>query len=64
MVGPLVLVAGLALAAGLCGFLIEYDQALHRFPKDRARRHGLKTGGVAAAFFAALGVLLVALLLR
>jgi hypothetical protein len=62
--GLVVLVLGVAGLAGLSAFLIEYDQALHRFPRARARRHGLRAGLFAAAFFGGLGAVLVALLLR
>jgi hypothetical protein len=64
MTGLLVLVGGPAGLAGVSAFLITYEEALHRFPKRQAQRHGLRTGAVAAAFFAGLGALLVALLFR
>ncbi len=64
MLGPVVLILGIASVAGLCAFLIEYDQALRRFPRPEARRSGLRTGAVAAAFFAALGLVLVLVLVR
>jgi hypothetical protein len=64
LLGPIVIVAGLACLAGLCAFVIEYEEALHRFPKSRARRYGLRSGVLAAAFFAALGTVLIVVLLR
>jgi hypothetical protein len=51
MLGPIVIAAGLACLAFLCAFVIEYEEALHRFPKSRARRYGLRSGVFAAAFF-------------
>jgi hypothetical protein len=62
--GLLVLIAGLAGLAGVSAFLITYDGALHHLPKRGAVRHGLRTGGVTAAFFAALGGFLVVVLFR
>jgi hypothetical protein len=35
--------------AGCTAYLISYDEALHRFPKPRARREGLRTALVAFA---------------
>jgi len=53
-----------AVMAGLCAFVIDYEQGSHRFTRARARRRALTTGLVAAAFFAALGVILGLTLLR
>jgi hypothetical protein len=64
MLGPIVIVAGLAGIAGVCAFLIEYEEALHRFPKDPVRLWALRTGAVAASFFATLGVVLIVVLTR
>jgi hypothetical protein len=62
--GPIVIAVGLAVIAGLCAFLITYDEALHRFPRPTAIAHGLRTGATAFAFFAILGVILIVTLLR
>ncbi len=44
--------------AGCMAYLISYDEALHRFPKPRARREGLRTALVAFALFAVLTAIL------
>jgi hypothetical protein len=62
MLGLVALVSGVAVVAGLCAFLIAYDEALHRFPRRRALREGVRTGLSAGAFFAALGAILIAFL--
>ena len=62
--GLVALIVGLALFAGVFAFAIEYEENTHRFERARARRRALTTGAVAASFFAALGLLLVALLLH
>jgi len=64
MAGLIALVLGFAVVAGLCAFLIDYDEALRHLPKRRARRHGAVAGLVAGAFFALLGVGLAIGLLR
>jgi hypothetical protein len=60
-VGFLPLIAGFAVAAGLCAFLIEYDEGTRRFTRRRARRRAFTTGLVAASFFLALGLLITTL---
>lgn len=59
--GFLPLIAGFAVAAGLCAFLIDYDEGTRRFTRRRARRRALTTGVVATSFFLALGLLVTAL---
>lgn len=60
LVGLFAVTTVLAVFAGLCAFVIDYDQ----FPRARARQRALLTGVVAASFFAALGALLVFALLH
>lgn len=62
--GLFALTIGLALFAGLCAFVIEYEESSRRFMRGRARRRALVTGAIAASFFAALGLLLVVVLLH
>lgn len=62
--GLLALIVGLALFAGVFAFAIEYEENRRRFDRSRARRRALATGAVATSFFAALGLLLVELLLH
>jgi hypothetical protein len=64
MGGLIALTSGIAVLAGLCAFLISYDEASHRFTQRQARREGIRAGLVAAAFFEALGALLIAMLFR
>jgi hypothetical protein len=54
----LALGAVVSTVAGCTAYLISYDEALHRFPKPRARREGLRTALVAFAVFAALTAIL------
>lgn len=64
MGGLIALSSGIAVLAGLCAFLITYDEATHRFTRLQARREGVRAGLVAAAFFAALAALIIGLLFR
>lgn len=64
MAGLIGLVATIAVLAAVCAFLIEYDQASRRFAKKRAQREAAKTGVAAVLFFAALGTVLVAVLVH
>jgi hypothetical protein len=64
MGGLIALSSGIAALAGLCAFLISYDEASHRFTRHQARREGIRAGLVAAAFFETLGALLIGLLFR
>jgi len=61
-VGLVALTSGLAVLAGLCAFVIDYEQNLHRFARSQARRRAFTTGTVATLFFAGLGALLVFIL--
>jgi uncharacterized membrane protein YccC len=63
MSGLVVLILALAGLAGGCAFLIDYEKATYRFPRERALRHGLRTALVTTVFFAVLGLLLVVALL-
>jgi hypothetical protein len=64
MAGAIVLVAGIAVVAGLCAFAIDYDQNLHRFHRERARSRSLVTAAVSVSFFALLGIVLLLALVR
>jgi hypothetical protein len=64
MGGLVAVIVGFASLAGLCAYLIDYGEGARRFPPDVARRRAARVGLTAAAFFTALGVLLVVLLLH
>lgn len=61
MAGLIAVVCGFAILAGLCAYLITYDDALHRFSRHQARIEGARTGVVATGFFVALGIAIVLL---
>jgi hypothetical protein len=56
--GFLALVGIFATLAGLCAFVIDYDQESRRFGRAQARQRALRVGFVAGLFFLALGVAL------
>jgi hypothetical protein len=58
---PFIVISGgvLSLIAGLMAYLISYDEALHRFPKPRARLEGLRSASYAFIFFCAVTAVLV-----
>lgn len=62
--GLVALTTGFAVLAGLCAFVIEYEEGSRRFPRSRARQRAFTTGIVAGSFFAVLGALLVLTLLH
>lgn len=62
--GLVALIGGLSVLAGLCAYLIEYDEGSRRFPRRRARRRAAATGAVAFSFFAVLGLVLDLVLFR
>ena len=64
MAGLIALISGVAVLAGLCAFLITYDQALRRFTRRQARREGIRAALVATMFFEALGGLLIGFFFR
>jgi hypothetical protein len=44
--------------------VIDYEEALHRFPKRCAMRPSMMAGVVVASFFATLGVALIVVLVH
>lgn len=50
--------------AGLCAFLIECDESMHRFSRSQSIRRGCTSGLTAALFFAVIGAVVMVVVTR